>query len=212
MSTGDEPLSAESTWVETPRREATDAEARALASTVRLRILRICRGEPRTNKEIADAIGKDPATTLHHVRRLVDTGFLQPQAARRGTRSWEIPYLSTGMSWRISTPAGGRTMVDMFLDEIAHAAPEQVDTAWLGLQLSADDMTEFRQRLRSLLDDFAERPSVATEPAWSLFVSVHPDPNRPVMNGADESAPARNTTKRSATRRRATGRADRGAG
>jgi DNA-binding transcriptional ArsR family regulator len=212
MSTGDEALRPRSTWVETPRREATDAEARALASTARLRILRMCRGEPRTNKEIADAIGKDPATTLHHVRRLVDTGFLQPQAARRGTRSWEIPYLATGKSWRVSTPAGGRTMVDMFLDEVGQAAPDQVDTAWLGLQLSADDMTEFRQRLRSLLDDFAERPSVATQPAWSLFVSVHPDPNRPVMNDADESAAARNPTKQSAARRRTTGRVNRGAG
>ena len=209
MATGDTPIGAASTWVETPRREATDAEARALASTVRLRILRLCRGEPRTNKEIADALGKDPATTLHHVRRLVDTGFLQPQATRRGTRSWEIPYLTTGKSWRLSTPAGGRTMVDMFLDEVAQAAPDQVDTAWLGLQLSADDMTEFRQRLRSLLDDFAERPTVVTQPAWSLFVSVHPDPNRPAVNDAEEPAATRAASKRTTARRKTTGRPNR---
>jgi DNA-binding MarR family transcriptional regulator len=159
------------------RRDATDEEARVLASTIRLRILRMCR-DPRTNKEIADALGQDPGTTLHHVRRLVDTGFLEAQPARRGTRSWEVPYLATGKSWRISSPAADRTNIEVFLDEIGRAAPDQVDTSWLGLRLAPDDMDEFRQRLRQLLDDFAERPSVATEPAWSLFVSLHPDPNR----------------------------------
>ncbi len=38
------------------RRDATDEEARALASTLRLRILRVCLGEGRTNKEIAQAL------------------------------------------------------------------------------------------------------------------------------------------------------------
>jgi len=94
-------------------------------------------------------------------------------------RSWEIPYLATGKSWRISTPAASRTNIDVFVDEIAAAAPDQIDTSWLGLRLSPSDLTEFRQRLRELLDDFATRPYVPSEPAWSLFVSLHPDPNRP---------------------------------
>jgi hypothetical protein len=178
MPTAGPPTDAEPTRPTTPRRAATDEEARALASTVRLRILRMCR-EPRTNKEIASALGSDAGTTLHHVRRLVDTGFLAAQPARRGNRSWEIPYLATGKSWRISSPAADRTNVEVFLDEIAHAAPDQVDTSWLGLRLSTTDMAELRQRLREMLDDFAARPSDPTEPAWSLFVSLHPDPNRP---------------------------------
>jgi hypothetical protein len=172
------PANPNSTRTTTSRRDATDEESRALASTVRLRILRMCR-EPRTNKEIADALGNDPGTTLHHVRRLVDTGFLAAQPARRGTRSWEIPYLATGKSWRISSPAADRTNVDVFLDELARVAPDQVDTSWLGLRLSPEDMADFRHRLRDLLDDFAARPGIPTEPAWSLFVSLHPDPNRP---------------------------------
>ena len=94
---------------------ATDAEARALASTLRMRILRVCLGEPRSNKEIAEALGKDPATTLHHVRRLVDTGFLAAQPVRRGVRgSREIPYLATGKSWRIQTPSKDRVIIDAF--------------------------------------------------------------------------------------------------
>ena len=67
-------------------RDATDAEARALASGLRLRILRMCLDEPLTNREIAAGLGRNPATVLHHVRTLVDTGILEPQEVRRGRR------------------------------------------------------------------------------------------------------------------------------
>src|SRR5439155_18198906 len=61
------------------RRPATEAEARALASGIRLRILRLCLDRPLTNKEIAERLDANPATVLHHVRKLVDTGFLAAQ-------------------------------------------------------------------------------------------------------------------------------------
>src|ERR1700760_4939847 len=70
----------------TTRRPATDAEAKALASALRLRILRVCLGEAKTNKEIAEAVHRDPASVLFHVRTLVRTGFLEPGPERRGTR------------------------------------------------------------------------------------------------------------------------------
>src|SRR5712691_7975231 len=126
------------------RRPATDEEAKALASSLRLRILRICLGEARTNKQIAQTLGRDPASILHHIRTLVRTGFLAPQDERRGARgAREIPYLATRKSWRLSTPAMDRSMLDTFLEEVA---------------LGPDD------------------PSA---PAWSVFLAVHPDPNRP---------------------------------
>jgi Helix-turn-helix domain len=161
------------------RRLATDEEAKALASSLRLRILRICLGEPRTNKQIAQTLGRDPASVLHHIRTLVRTGFLKPQEARRGLRgAREIPYLATKKSWTISTPAQGPIMLDTFLEEIRLAPATDVDTSRLGLRLSPADMTEFRTQLRSLLDDFADRPDDPSAPAWSVFVVVHPDPNR----------------------------------
>jgi len=162
------------------RRTATDDEARALASALRLRILRICLHEPHTNKEIAAVLKRDAASTLHHVRTLVRTGFLTPEPVRRGARgAREIPYLATRKSWHLSTPAQDRAMLDTFVEEVGLVPADQVDSARLGLQLSAADMTEFRDRLRELLDDFAERPDDLTQPAWSLFLSLHPDPNAP---------------------------------
>ena len=161
------------------RRLATDEEARALASALRLRILRVCLGEGRTNKEIAEAVGRDPASTLHHVRRLVDTGFLRAEPVRRGTRgSREIPYRATGKSWQLSTPAASRVMLDAFLDEVALVPATELDTSRLGLRVSPEDMTEFRDRLQALLDEFAQRPDDPSAPPWSVFLAVHPDATR----------------------------------
>jgi Helix-turn-helix domain len=163
----------------TPRRLATDEEARALASSLRLRILRICLGRPQTNKEIAAVLGRDPATTLHHVRTLVRTGFLAPQAERRGSRgAREIPYLATGKSWRLSNPGSSGVMLETFLEEVAQVPADQVDTTRLGLRLPEAGIAEFRDRLRDLLDEFADRPSDPGSSALSVFISVHPDPNR----------------------------------
>jgi hypothetical protein len=147
----------------TERRQATDEEARALASALRLRIL-----------------GRDPASILHHIRTLVRTGFLEPQEERRGTRgAREIPYLATRKSWRLSTPVTDRAMLDTFLEEVGLVSAADLDMSRLGLRLPAADLAEFRQRLLDLLEEFASRPDDPAAAAWSLFVALHPDPNRP---------------------------------
>jgi predicted ArsR family transcriptional regulator len=173
---------------ETPigqRRVATEAESKALASTLRMRILRVCLHEPHSNKEIAGVLGKDPATTLHHVRRLIDTGFLAAQPVRRGTRgSREIPYLATRKSWRLSIPSGNGILLDTFLEEAAQVPIDELDTARLGLLLSDAERDELMNDLMGVL----ERYRVRTTPpegrpsedarAWSLFLAVHADPNQ----------------------------------
>ena len=164
----------------TERRLATDAEAKALASSLRLRILRICLERGHTNKEIAEILGRDPASVLHHIRTLVRTGFLVPQEQRRGTRgAREIPYLATKKSWQLSVPTMQRSMLEAFLEEVALVPGGEVDTARLGLRLSEVDMAEFNDKLQRLLDDFASRPEDPSATAWSVFLAVHRDPNRP---------------------------------
>ncbi|MGH8862543.1 MAG: ArsR/SmtB family transcription factor [Jatrophihabitantaceae bacterium] len=164
-----------------PRRPATEDEVKALASTLRMRILRVCLGEPKSNKEIAEILGKDAASTLHHVRRLVDTGFLAAQPVRRGTRgSREIPYLATGKSWTLSTPSGTGVLLEAFLEEVALVPVETVNTTRLGLRLSPEDRADLDGRLSALLEEFRVRADAdGTGDAWSVFVAIHPDPNRP---------------------------------
>jgi DNA-binding transcriptional ArsR family regulator len=161
----------------TPRRPATDAEARALASGLRLQILRMTLDEPLTNKEIAERLARNPASVLHHVRTLVDTGFLVAEDVRRGTRgAREVPYRATGKSWYLADPpAVERAMLDAFLAEAARVPLDRLEMKRLGLRLSPADLTEFRDRLQGLLDEFAERPRVPGAPAWSVFVALHPE-------------------------------------
>jgi DNA-binding MarR family transcriptional regulator len=158
---------------------ATDAEARALASTLRMRILRVCLNEPHTNKEIARRLDRDPATILHHVRRLVDAGFLEAQPARRGTRgSREIPYVATGRSWRVQTPAKDRVLVDAFIEEIGLVPVDTIGTARVGFRLTDESLAELTRRLTLLLNEYVERPDDPNGTAWSFFMAIHPDPNR----------------------------------
>src|SRR5215475_15202282 len=118
------PLDKDGRAAERHRRPATEKEARALASSLRLRILRLCLDRALTNKEIATRLETNPATTLHHVRRLVAAGFLAPQPERRGARgAREVPYRATGKSWTLDVHEPGRppsrAMLEAFLADIA---------------------------------------------------------------------------------------------
>lgn len=154
----------------------TDARARALSSPLRLRILRICLHEPRTNKQIAQALGRNPGSTLHHVRTLVDTGFLEPVEPRRGARgAREVPYRATRRSWSTHVPGIGSVLVQTFLDEIAGLPADDLDVSRLGLRLSAADTAELRHRIHELLQEYAARPSTPDGEPISLMVAMHPD-------------------------------------
>jgi predicted ArsR family transcriptional regulator len=162
------------------KRRATDAEARALASALRLRILRLCFTEALTNKELASRLGRNPATVLHHVRTLVDTGFLVAEPARRGTRgSREVPYRATGKSWLMDVdgmPLGEHDpMLAAFLEEVAEVGEQRLESSRLGLRLAPADLAEFRERLHGLLDEYARRPVDPSAPRWSLYLGMHPE-------------------------------------
>jgi predicted ArsR family transcriptional regulator len=162
------------------RRPATDAEARALASAVRLRVLRLCLDEALTNRELAARLGRNPASVLHHVRTLVDTGFLAPEAERRGVRgAREVPYRATGKSWLMDVegrPAPARDpLLAAFLEEVAGVGEDQLSSTRLGLRLSAAELAELRERLHALLDEFARRPADPDGEKWSVYLGMHPD-------------------------------------
>ncbi len=160
-----------------PRRTATDAERRALASTTRLRILRACMDEPMTNRQIAQRLASNPATVLHHVRTLVVSGFLAALPARRGSRgAREVPYLATGKSWYMDVGAMSRdVLLATFLEEVAVVGESRLDSSRIGLRLSEAEWEEFTARLHGLLDEYAHRPSTPGAPRWSVYVGMHPE-------------------------------------
>jgi hypothetical protein len=123
-------------------------------------------------------LGKDPATTLHHVRKLVDAGFLAAQQPRRGTRgAKEIPYLSTGLSWNLDVhQRSGITeaMLEAYLAEIAEIDIDRLDQTRLVVQVPPDDRDEFKQRLDELLEEFKSRRRLPGAERTAIYIATYP--------------------------------------
>jgi DNA-binding transcriptional ArsR family regulator len=160
--------------------DADEAEelrrARALASPLRMRILRLCLHEPRTNKELADELGMNPGTILHHVRTLVETGFLSAETPRRGARgAREVPYLATRRSWNSGGDDISTTLIQTFLQEIEGLPPERLHIVRLGVKLNAESRAELLDRFQQLFEEFKDRPADADGEPLSLLFVEHPE-------------------------------------
>lgn len=177
------------------RIEATSADFKALAHPLRLRIIRLCGHETQTNKQLSDRLDLDPATSLHHVRTLVRSGFLEAEPARTGPRgALEKPYRATTKSWRLAILDPDDRMsvviagVDAFRSELLEAGSDALLTnSRLGLRLSAEEAAELTERLQTLANEYAERPPTPDGTRVGLFLTLHqltdpnerPDPTSP---------------------------------
>ena len=165
------------------RREATPDEFKAMAHPLRLRILRLCLHDAMTNKELAERLGKDPASVLHHVRMLVGSGFLEAEPVRAGRGgALEKPYRATGKSWILSMekyPADKRfaadlAVIDAFRDEVlAEGADEPLWFARLGLKLNEASIEELRVRVDAILQEFAARSEDTDGDRYGIFLGIH---------------------------------------
>lgn len=171
--------------------DADDAEherrAKALASPLRMRILRLCLHESRTNKELADELGVNPGTLLHHIRTLVDTGFLAAEEPRRGARgAKEVPYLATRRSWRYGADDIAPVLIETFLQEIEGLEPDQLRITRLGLKLNATNLEEMLDRFQVLFQEYADLPADEDGEPISLMFAEHPDLPRAERMRRDE--------------------------
>ncbi len=167
------------TEVDAPHKErdATPAEMRALGHGLRWRILRITLNKSMTNKQIAERLGRDPGTILHHVKVLVREGFLAPEGVRAGKRgAHEIPYRATGKSWRIRLkPDAGNAaaILDAVREEVTEMGDDAaVTTLRLGVRLKPDDLAELKRRIVAIGAEFDPLDDPSGEPIGLLAV-VH---------------------------------------
>jgi DNA-binding transcriptional ArsR family regulator len=181
------------------RRPATAAEAKALAHPLRIRILRLCLDRSLTNKQLAEWLGKDPGTVLHHVRTLVAGGFLVPDEVRQGAKgALEKPYRATGKSWTLSLEesplpeaVGNQAMLEAFLAELAEAGGPgaAVGMTRLALTLNEASLEELERRMLAILDDFVTRqPDPDGEP-YGLLFAMHRRPGPDQDPGSGGVAP-----------------------
>jgi len=142
------------------RRPATVREAKALAHPLRLRILRLCLHQELTNKQLAERLGRDPGTVLHHVRHLTDAGLLEQGPVRTGASgALEKPYRSTGLSWWLSNSSAEQPLapIEAFHQELQEAGPDSVQTyARFALRLSPADVAAIDRRICAILDEYVQ--------------------------------------------------------
>jgi len=168
-------------------RSPTLQEARALAHPLRIRALRMCLDQPRTNSELAAALGQQPATMLYHVRTLLRTGFLAEEPSRPGPRGTvEKPYRATGKSARLdhSMTSEGNSVLRAIFEAVAHevdeAGPDSVlEGTRMALWLRPDELADLMTRVRALTDALpsvdeylAAQPAPDADP-YALLLVVH---------------------------------------
>jgi DNA-binding transcriptional ArsR family regulator len=182
------------------RRPATPDEARALANPLRLRILRLCLDRAMTNEELARRLGRDAGTMLHHVRILVDAGFLAPQEERRGARgAVERPYRATGKSWTLDVGdeagkgarAGTLALIDAFRAEVAEVGADRdalLAIARMGVRLRPEARAAFGARIDELVADLKSADDPEGE-AYGFLVGMHRLGTEPVTAADDPTAP-----------------------
>lgn len=142
------------------RRPATAAQAKALGSPIRLRILRLCLHDELTNQQLAARLECDPSTLHYHARILLDAGFLERAKPRHGSRgALEKPYRSTGLSWTLDIGTdnvdASLAMFDAFRAELAEAGPESVEaSSRFVVHLDASAREELMQRIQEILDEY----------------------------------------------------------
>lgn len=174
----DQPEAADAVLAEADADAHATALARALSSPLRMRVLRLCRFDARTNAELADLLEVNPATMLHHVRTLVRTGLLAADPERIGTRgAREVPYRATGLSWNTPVPGMSVVLLETMRQQLQGVDPEQVDVVWLGLRLNPDHRAELRERINRLATEFKNRGPDPDGEAYSLVMVTHPELN-----------------------------------
>lgn len=169
------------------RRPATPREAKALAHSLRIRILRECLVRDLTNKELADLLQVNPGTVLHHVRVLVDVGFLVPGDPRNGAGgALEKPYRATGETWWLEDPLadteeGTAPVLRAFHDEVGEVPAETVDTFFrFALHLSEEEATEFGARILAVIDEYVATDDQRRDrPLRGGMFLLHHYPDRP---------------------------------
>jgi DNA-binding transcriptional ArsR family regulator len=164
-----------------PIRPPTAAEMTAVAHPTRLRVLRLCYRQARTNQELADRLGIAPATTLRHVRILAKAGFLAAQPVRTGQHgALERPYRSTGLSTRLAWDTAESPELLQRIEiatlhavraELIEAGPGAIHDEFRGtLRLKPEVRRQLIERMHALLAEFSSHDDPHGEPLSLLWI------------------------------------------
>ena len=166
------------------------AALKAISDPMRLRLLELLTGEPRTVKYLAKVVGVRPNRLYYHVRMLEEHGLVQVTGTRLVSGIVERHYQATARSYVVgpSLAAGVgvasgmvHQVLDMTrreLDAYMAARPEPTDDddrVLLGrhqLRLSPARRRELVARIGALLDEFGADDGLASDDDEAVKVAA----------------------------------------
>jgi DNA-binding transcriptional ArsR family regulator len=174
----------------------TPAQVGALAHPLRLQILTLLHDEPRTNQQMAQALGQPPARLHFHVRELATAGLITLVAERPKGGVIEKYYRAAARYFRLApslttgTPQQhdmARVTWEAVQHSLLHAIdsyggpPPQLRSALNQHRLSPDAMGRVREHLLAIDEEFlaaARAPETADGVGVSLGYLFHEAPPR----------------------------------
>lgn len=166
----------------------TRQQRKALTHPLRLRILEMLADRPRTNEELAGALGEQSGKLYFHTRTLLAAGLIVLDHTRAKGPITEKVYRAAARRFLVPPPVKGGTAAP--LEWTLASALELYQTNWrasgglpddteigfhLILTLSPTRRQEFAARVRALFEDFQagdDAGAVDTRPV-SLAVLMH---------------------------------------
>ncbi len=154
----------------------TPEQWKAFSHPLRLRILEALAREPRTNEELAAALGEQSGKLYFHTKKLLDAGLIVLDSTRQKGPITEKLYKSVARRFTAPVPVkGGKTPpleqylvagLDLYRSTWAETGglPDQIEGGFhLVLPLDTKRRAEFVARLHALADDFREAGSAAPD-------------------------------------------------
>ncbi len=152
----------------------TPAQWKAFSHPLRLRILELLADQPRTNEELAAAMGEQSGKLYFHTKKLLDAGLIVLNSTRQKGPITEKLYRAVARRFTAPAPVeGGKTPpfeqcvisgLELYQSTWAQTGglPGQIEGGFhFVLPLDAKRRAEFVARLHALADDFQEAGSAA---------------------------------------------------
>ena len=173
----------------TPQRtvELSDTEkVKAYVHPVRMTILGLLAKEKRTVSNVAKELAVHPANITHHFKLLEKTGLIRLVEKRDIGKTIEKYYRASAFNYAVNlekeSASGKKALaLSMLSDDLSAAAGHIRDgdnrpviALLKNARLTAADAVRFTNKLRKLVDDFAERDSDEGT-SFNISVSLYPN-------------------------------------
>jgi DNA-binding transcriptional ArsR family regulator len=171
-------------------------QLKALSDPLRLSVLGETIAHPVTIAEVAERLGEKPRKLYYHFTELERLGLIQVVETRQKGNLIEKRYRAVAqfisVDWTLFNQSveGQEYLVKSVTTMLHNSAldfqrliqsgcldPEQMDLIWplhSLMRLQETDIPEFRQRLRSLLEEFRDRANDVEKPNASLTLLFYP--------------------------------------